>query len=335
MNENIAVSFVIPTYNGRSFIDTCIQSIKEQTYTNYEIIVIDDASSDESVDYLRSTWHDIHVIQLQKNSGFCHAVNTGITSSSGKYVALINNDIELDPNWLESMIAAIQTQKNIFSISSKILNFHERDKIDDAGDIYTREGRAFKRGYGQHSTHYMDRGEVFSSSGAASLFDADILKNVGLFDESFTAYLDDVDIGFRARLMGYKNYYEPNAIAYHMGSMSYRKKSIFMGSLILKNSMAVIVKNIPSSLFWRFFPWLITGHLKTVKYVFSISGFRGVFRGYGMFLKMLPAILIARKDIQRTRAVSTDALKNMMYRCYDQKTGKITTFASRKRDKIT
>ncbi len=328
MNENIAVSFVIPTYNGKSFIDTCIQSIKKQTYTNYEIIVIDDASSDESVDYLRSTWHDIHVIQLQKNSGFCHAVNTGITSSSGKYVALINNDIELDPDWLSSMVSALQSQKNAFSISSKILNFHERDKIDDAGDIYTREGRAFKRGYGQNSTHYIDRGEVFSSSGAASLFNADILKNVGLFDESFTAYLDDVDIGFRARLMGYINYFEPNAIAYHMGSMSYKKRSVFMGSLVLKNNTAVVIKNMPCKLMVWFFPWLIMGHLKTVKYVFSISGFGGIMRGYGMLIKMLPNLLVSRIHIQNRRIVSTHSLKNMILKKYDHRKDIITSFSN-------
>ncbi|MCL4467533.1 MAG: glycosyltransferase family 2 protein [Deltaproteobacteria bacterium] len=316
----VAVSFIIPNYNGKEFIHVCIESVLRQSFKDFEVIVVDDHSTDGSAEYIKSKWHDINVIPLKRNAGFCHAVNAGIDYAHGKYIALINSDIELDSRWLEYMITAIERYRDAFSINAKILNFYDRNKMDDAGDVYTREGRAFKRGYNQPAELYTDAAEIFSASGAASLYKAKLLKQLNGLDEIFVAYLDDVDLGFRARLIGYKNYFEPQAIAYHKVNMSYKKRSILMGSLVLKNNMSVIVKDMPGSLIIKSFPWLILGHLKSVKYIYSVGGVRAILKGYYTFLKTVPYLFKERIKIQKIRSISTDDLNKIMLKFYNQRT---------------
>jgi len=324
-DTNPLVSFIIPNYNGAEFIGVCLDSIKLQTFTSYEVIVVDDASTDNSVNFITSTYNWVKIIRLSKNSGFCVAVNTGIKASSGEYVALINNDVELDKDWLTCMVHAIQRYNDAFGISSKVINYYDRRLIDDAGDIYTREGLAFKRWNKLPDNNFIAKDkEVFSPSGAASVFSKRVLNIVGLWDEHFIAYLDDVDIGFRARLMGYKNYYEPSAVAYHMVSKSYGKNTVFMGSLVLRNNMAVIIKNMPLSLIASFLPWLIIGHLKTVKYVFSFGGGKAVIKGYVMLCKMLPYLMHARLSIKQKATIPPDVLKRAIFKTYNQHTGEYT-----------
>jgi GT2 family glycosyltransferase len=320
ISHPFTVSFIIPNYNGKEFIHVCIDSILKQSFNDYEIIVVDDHSTDGSAEYIKSRWHNVPILSLDENSGFCHAVNAGIKASHGNYIALINSDVELDPRWLEYMITAIESHNDAFSINSKILNFYNRTKIDDAGDVYTGEGRAFKRGYNQPAERYTDAAEIFSASGAASLFKADILNELHGLDEGFVAYLDDVDLGFRARLLGYKNYFEPQAIAYHMVNMAYKKRSVFMASLILKNNMAVIAKDMPGPLIIKFFPWLILGHLRTVKYIFSVGGIKAVFKGYYMFLKAIPYLLVAHRETQKNRSITPYELKRIILKSYNNKT---------------
>jgi GT2 family glycosyltransferase len=316
------VSFVIPNYNGRNFIKVCLDSIAQQTYKSFEAIVVDDASTDNSINYIKSEYKWIKMVGLSKNAGFCYAVNTGIQASNGDYIALVNNDVELDRDWLAYMVRAIQTSTDVFGISSKIINYYDRKIIDDAGDIYTREGLAFKRWHGLPDNKLnIENKEIFSPSGAASFFSKSALSKIGLWDEKFIAYLDDVDIGFRARLLGYKNYYEPNAVAYHMVSRSYGKNTVFMGSLVLRNNIAVIIKNMPSILILNFLPWLVVGHLKTAKYIFSIGGFKAIIQGYVMFIKMVPHLMRTRSYIKRKTIITARGLKKVILKNYDHKTG--------------
>ncbi len=324
---DVVVSVVIPNYNGKEFINVCLDSIARQTYRSFETIVVDDASLDDSCKFIGSHYPWVHLIRLERNAGFCHAVNTGIAGAQGDYIALINNDVELDSDWLTVMLAAAGALPDTFGISSKVLNFYERAMIDDAGDVYTREGRAFKRWNGLPDVWFnAEREEVFSPAGAASLISKAALNTVGYWDERFIAYLDDVDIGFRARLMGYKNYYEPRAVAYHMVSRTYGKKTVFMGALVLRNNLAVIIKNMPFPLMAALFPWLMIGHLKTLKYIFSTGGVRAVLQGYGMFLRMIPHLLTTRQSIKRKTAITVKALKRAIFKKYDYKTGKYVAY---------
>ena len=316
----LIVSIIIPNYNGKEFIHICLDSVLKQSFEDYEIIVVDDHSTDGSAEYIKLKWRNVHVIPLNRNYGFCHAVNTGIHYAHGKYIALINSDIELDSQWLEHITKAMERRSDAFSINAKILNFYDRNKIDDAGDVYAREGRAFKRGYDQPAERYTEVAEIFSASGAASLFKANLLKELNGLDEEFVAYLDDVDLGLRARLIGYKNYFEPLAIAYHMVNRSYKKRSVLMGSLILKNNMSVIIKDMPAPLIKRFFPWLILGHLKSIKYIFSIGGIGAILKGYYNFLKAIPYLLKARIEIQESRSISPDDLRKIVLKSYNHRT---------------
>ncbi|MGB9736311.1 MAG: glycosyltransferase family 2 protein [bacterium] len=321
-HTNIPVSFVIPNYNGRDFINVCLNSIAKQTYKSFEVIVVDDASTDNSCDFIRSNYPWVRIIQLEHNAGFCHAVNTGIRASKGNYIALINNDVELDKDWLIHMVQTMQAYPDAFGISSKVLNYYDRKIIDDAGDIYTREGLAFKRWNNLPDEKFNHQTEeIFSPSGAASLFSVSALDKVGLWDEHFIAYLDDVDIGFRARLLGYKNYYEPKAIAYHMVSRSYSRNKVAMGALVLRNNTAVIIKDMPLPLIISFFPWLVIGHLKIVKFILSIGGLKALIKGYIMLIKMIPYLLQSRSVIKGKTVITVKALKKAILKGYNHRTG--------------
>lgn len=318
-------SFIIPNYNGRNFINVCLDSIKQQTYKSFEVIVVDDASEDDSCYYIASQYPWVHLIQLERNTGFCHAVNTGIKASKGDYIALVNNDVELDKDWLIYMLQAMQTYPDAFGISSKVLNYYDRTIIDDAGDIYTREGRAFKRWNKLPDKKFKSKTEeIFSPSGAASLFSVLALNKVGFWDEHFIAYLDDVDIGFRARLLGYKSYYEPRAVAYHMVSRSYSKNTVLMGALVLRNNTAVIIKDMPLYLILRFFPWLIIGHMKIIKFILTIGGLKALIKGYIMLIKMIPYLLQSRSDVKEKNVITVKALKRAILKSYDHITGTYT-----------
>ena len=318
-------SFVIPNYNGKNFINICLNSIAQQTHKSFEVIVVDDASTDDSCSFVRSQYSWVHLIRLEHNTGFCHAVNTGIKASKGNYIALINNDVELDKDWLICMVQAMQAYPDAFGISSKVLNYYDRKTIDDAGDIYTREGRAFKRWNSLSDERFNHRTEeIFSPSGAASLFSVSALDKAGLWDEHFIAYLDDVDIGFRARLLGYKSYYEPKAVAYHMVSRSYGKNTVAMGALVLRNNTAVMIKDMPLPLIVGYFPWLIIGHLKIMKFILSIGGLKALIKGYIMLIKMMPYLLQARSVIKDKTVITVKTLKSAILKGYDHRTGMYT-----------
>lgn len=246
MSKKKKVTIVIPNYNGIKFIDNCIKSLQKQTYPDIEVIVVDNNSVDESVNFINKHYPNIRIISLDKNYGFSKAVNVGIRESKTPYVILLNNDTETDERFVEKLVNAIEKSNKIFSVSSKMLSYDNRELMDDAGDYYTVIGWAFQRGVGQSKENYIEEKSVFSSCAGAAIYRKEIFKQIGLFDESHFAYLEDVDIGYRARIAGYKNIYNPDAIVYHIGSAtSGSKYNDFKVKLTARNSIYLNYKNMP------------------------------------------------------------------------------------------
>ena len=199
------VTIIIPNYNGKHFMEPCLQSLSEQTCRDFKVLVVDNASSDGSLEYMSEHYPDIEVISLKKNYGFSKAVNVGIEHSTTPYVILLNNDTTVDTHYVEEMIKAIEKSPRIFSVSSKMIQMYHPELIDSAGDLYTLMGWGVCRGTGRPVSNYTKADQIFTACAGAAIYRRNAFSKIGLFDENHFAYLEDIDVGYRAKIYGYKN----------------------------------------------------------------------------------------------------------------------------------
>lgn len=241
------VTIIIPNYNGLHFMEPCMRALERQTCQEFELLVVDNGSSDGSVDWLKE--HDIPSIFLEENTGFSGAVNVGIRAAKTPYVILLNNDTEAEPEYVEELVKAIEQSDRIFSVSPKMVQMYHKELIDDAGDMYSIMGWAYQRGVGQEVERYKKPCHIFSACAGAAIYRRKVFEEIGYFDEMHFAYLEDIDVGYRAKIAGYYNRYCPQAVVYHVGSgTSGSKYNSFKVKLAARNNIYLNYKNMP---FWQ------------------------------------------------------------------------------------
>lgn len=242
------ITVVIPNYNGIQYMEACLQALYEQNADTppFEVVVVDNGSTDESPEMIERRFPQTKLIRLKENTGFCHAVNVGISSCSSPYVILLNNDTKAAPDFVKSLYEAVSKRKRCFSVSAQMLMWDKPNLVDDAGDRYCALGWAFSRGKGKPAEKFSKPVEIFAACGGAAIYSRPVLEKIGMFDENHFAYLEDIDIGYRARIFGYRSYYEPKAKVLHYGSAStgsrYNAKKTTLASA---NSVYLIAKNMP------------------------------------------------------------------------------------------
>lgn len=269
----IKTTIIIPNYNGLSFMEPCFESLKEQTVRNFKVLVVDNGSTDGSVEWLKE--HRIPSIFLKENTGFSGAVNTGIRAADTPYVLLLNNDTRVEPGFVAAMERAMDQSPKIFSVSSRMIQMYHSELLDDAGDMYSILGWAYQRGVGRSVNLYQKSCRVFSACAGAAIYRRAVFDEIGLFDELHFAYLEDIDVGWRAKLYGYDNVYCPDAAVYHVGSgTSGSRYNSFKVRLAARNCIYLNYKNMPG---WQLLlnaPFLLAGIF--VKYLFFVkNGFGG------------------------------------------------------------
>lgn len=260
------LTIIIPNYNGKHFMKPCLDSLMRQTYPGFQILVVDNASTDGSLEFMRENYPEIEVLSLDQNYGFSSAVNAGIRHASTPYVILLNNDTTADPRYVEEMLKTIESSPCIFSVSSKMIQMYRPDLIDSAGDLYTLLGWGVCRGTGRPVTNYTNSDEIFTACAGAAIYRRKVFQKIGYFDESHFAYLEDIDIGYRAKIYGYKNMYCPTALVFHVGSgTSGSKYNSFKVKLSARNSVWLNYKNMPLiQLCINFLPLLAGYFVKTL-----------------------------------------------------------------------
>ena len=237
-------TIIIPNYNGLSFMEPCFEALEAQTMKDFKILVVDNGSTDGSVEWLKE--QEIPSIFLPENTGFSGAVNVGIRAADTPYVILLNNDTKVAPHYVEALERAMDRSEKIFSVSSKMIQLYDHSKMDDAGDMYTLLGWAFQRGVGRPSTGYNRSCSVFSACAGAAIYRREVFETIGYFDEMHFAYLEDIDVGYRAKIYGYKNVYCPSAMVYHVGSgTSGSRYNSFKVRLAARNNIYLNYKNMP------------------------------------------------------------------------------------------
>lgn len=261
------VTIVIPNYNGISFLDACLRSASEQTDVFCEIIVVDNGSSDGSRDYIREYFPDCRLICLDRNYGFCRAVNEGIRRAKSPYVILLNNDTEVRPDFAARLLGAMKADRRRFSCAAQMLEHRNPEILDGAGDFYCVLGWGIARGKGRPAARYNRPGKIFSSCAGAAIYRRELLEKLGGFDEAHFAYLEDMDISWRAQIYGYENWYEPRAQVLHIGSATsgsrYNRFKVLHSA---GNNVYLIYKNMPLGQIILNAPFLAAGFL--IKYLF-------------------------------------------------------------------
>ena len=278
------VSVIIPNYNGEYFLKACLEALKGQTFDDMEVILVDNASTDDSIKLAKELYREIRVIELHDNTGFAYAVNRGIEAAKGEYVLLLNNDTIVFPNFVKNQYKMIKGKPDVFSCSALMIQNQNHELVDDAGDELAVLGWGFAPDRDKPVSGCGVPHEVFSSCAGAAIYRKAVFDEIGLFDESFFAYLEDMDVGYRARLAGYRNLYNPYAKVYHLGSASSGSRhNAFKVELSARNSMYMMKKNMPVWQYILNLPFIVAGiAIKTVYFAKKgIAGayIRGIYRG--------------------------------------------------------
>ena len=308
------VTVVIPNWDGRRFLNLCLGSLRDQSLGGFETIVVDNGSTDGSRAFVEEHFPEVNVLPLGENRGIAAAFNAGIEASRAEYVVLLNNDTELDPGWLEALVDAADHHPEAGLFASRLVDFHDRRVLDGAGDAMRLSGLPYRLGHGERERgRFYSPGYVFGACAAAALYRRDMLDEVGLFDEDFVSYCEDGDLSFRAQLAGYRCFYAPGAVVYHMGSASSGgKRSPTATRLGSRNSFSLLVKNLPLSAVPRLLPFFLAGQLGRLITAAATGSLRAHLEGWAGAWRHLPLMLEKRAEIQKRRKISDAEVRRLL-----------------------
>ncbi|MSU76157.1 glycosyltransferase family 2 protein [Patescibacteria group bacterium] len=314
MARKPAVSVVIPNWNGRKFLPVVLKSLQKQTFKDFETIVVDNGSTDDSVEYLKKSWPDVHVEELGKNEGFSGASNRGIEVARGQFIALLNNDLELKPDWMAIMVKTLKKYPEAGSAAGKLVNYYKRNVFDGTGVYASWYAEFTKRGVFEKDTGQYDKAEwLFAVNASAIMYRKKMFDTIGLFDRSFFTYVEDTDLDFRAQLAGFKSRYEPSAVAYHMVSATgKRNPNLFARYYIHRNRCLVILKDYPLKMLFTKTPkvWLFSA--KTFVGAARDKWLGTLLKAWGSAFLRTPITLVKRWKVQRKKTVPDSYMEEII-----------------------
>jgi GT2 family glycosyltransferase len=310
----LKTSVVIPNWNGRHLLPECLDALQLQQFQDFRMVVVDNGSTDGSVELLARSYPEVLVIANAHNRGFAAAVNQGIAAIETQYVALLNNDAIARPSWLRELVDVADTNPSVGMCASKMLMARAPGRIDSAGICVDRIGNAWDR-LGGHvdDSDATEAVEVFGASGGAALYRRAMLTEVGVFDEDFFAYLEDVDLAWRARTQGWTCLYVPSAQVLHQHSATGVEGSPFKSFHLGRNKIWLLLKNYPVRHLWRYLPLVLAYDLLAVGYTLvirrDVHALRGRLAGWlgarRMLSKRAPCRASSALDVAHLRPVSS------------------------------
>jgi GT2 family glycosyltransferase len=306
-------SVIVPSLNGVHLLPACLDSLVGQSYPNLEVIVADGASRDATPDLLARRYPSVRLVTLRRNLGFAGNANAGLRAARGEVLCLLNNDARAETDWVAACVEALSRQPEIGSVASKLL-YADGRTINSAGDLLGRDGATRQRGNGQPDMATWDvAAPVFGASGGAAAYRRAMLADVGLLDEAFFMYLEDVDLAFRAQLRGWACFYQPAARAIHVGGASGggSLESFYNG----RNLIRLLAKDLPAGLVPRLLPSIVHYQVRRARDAMAEwrgAAARATLRGQLAGLAELPRYLRARPAVQHRRLVSDGAILDLL-----------------------
>ncbi len=315
------IDIIIPTWNGRDVLMKCMASLSEQTYRNFHVTIVDDGSTDDTANAISDQWSDANVVRLDRNRGFCAAVNAGISATSGELIFLLNNDMTLTPDCLALLIQRLEGE-HADMVAPIVLFQDEPDVVYSAGDCQRMNGRSECWGHKAIRDQFVPPDSVFGVSAGAALYRRAVFDRVGMLDERYGAYFEDADLSFRARLAGFSAALATDAVAYHAGSASIRDRMWWRAQQCCRNHALLVIKNMPTGLMLRHAPQIALERVNQMRRF--VSGARtefGLARAWLMLLRtelevgcLLPQLIRERRVIQRSRQVSNAEIEALLVR---------------------
>ncbi len=308
------VSVVIPNWNGAHHLPTCLDSLRRQTYPRVEVIVADNGSTDESLALLARDYPEVRVLALGENLGFTGACNAGMQAARGEFVALLNNDTEVDPHWLEEIIAAFERHPQAGLVASKMLLFDQRDTFHTAGDFYRVDGTPGNRGVWQKDVGQYDQEEyVFNACGGSAAYRQAMLEQVGLLDQDFFFSCEDLDLAWRAQLTGCRCVYTPHAVVYH--KLSATGGGVTASFYDGRNFIYLLIKDYPGDLWRTHWRAILRAQFRITAE--ALRAWRGAaararIRGQLAGLLGIPKMLRKRRAVQHGRTVDRAYLEHVL-----------------------
>ncbi len=290
MSQSPPITVIIPTFDRSDLLRQCLESLRRQT-SPYRVLVVDNGSTDSTPSVMTDCFPEHEYLRLPANQGFAKAVNRGIERAETEFVALLNNDTEADPRWIEAGLKVFEEHPDCAIVASRIVNYWQRDRLDSAGDRYLRSGLPLKRGNGEPASAFPRLERVLGASAGAAFYRRRLFDQIGFFDERYYMYLEDVDLSIRTRLAGFECLYAPEAVVYHMEAASDPDRPIQSGSppplifysdqrvyWITRNRWLLMISYQP----WRHAPWLIYGWTRSFLFHLLKEGhWRAFLRGLG------------------------------------------------------
>lgn len=308
-------SVVVPNWNGAHLLGTCLDALRRQTLTGFEVLVVDGGSTDGTTDLVAS-YPEVRLVSLERNRGFAAAVNEGIRRARSDVVVLLNNDTEAEPGWLEALVGALCVEPTIGMATSKVRLFDRRDTLHTTGDTVDLAGFAANRGVWQRDDGQWDGAvDVFGASGAAAAYRRSLFADVGLFEEAFGSYLEDVDLAWRARLAGWRCVLAPDAVVYHR--LSATGGGPMASYLVARNRVWLIARNYPATLLarhWRHVARAQLGELRRALGAWRGAAARATLRGLLVGWCTWPRMLATRRRIQAGRRITDRQLESLLER---------------------
>lgn len=300
-----AVSVIVLNWNGAAFLPRCLEALRAQTFREFDVLVVDNGSTDHSVDEVDALWPGFRVLRLERNLGFAVANNRAAQVVRGRWLVFLNNDAFPRPDWLERLMEAALAWPAFSFFASRLVYADDPNRMQATGDVLNISGFAWSRDNGFPEDHaHLQVEEVFSPCAAAAMYQRQAFLDVGGFNEDFVSHLEDVDLGFRLRLVGQRCLYVPSAVAAHVVSASYGAVSEHTVYQVQRNVIWMYLANMPGSLFWKYLPAHLIGNLVFLLYYSRRGRARAAWRAKLDALRGLPAALRRRRAVQQDRQIT-------------------------------
>jgi GT2 family glycosyltransferase len=313
------VSVVIPNRDGRTprnglvYLEMVLSTLGGQSFRDFDVTVVDNGSSDDSVAYLERNWPGVRVLALEGNAGFPAAVNRGIESCAGEYVALLNTDLELSPDWLELLVAELDRDPSVGFATGKIIRHDRRNVLEQVGlDLFTC-GRLEPIGLDEPDDgRYDRRREIAMATGAAVLYRREAVERAGRFDEDYFLYCEDADLCLRMGLAGYRGVYLPGPAAYHVRGGTTGQRSDLTRFYSARNTLITLFKDMPATILLSSAAKIALYQVHQIREARGMGFARTLLRAYGSFLRALPRTLRKRRRVHRDRALPAPEVRALV-----------------------